>query len=150
MEEEVLPKQQIYIIPLNVAEMVQWKGMVPTPPQDLAECSWEHQRTALGTSKSRYVHAWGLLPKPYLRAGISTRQWRFEIRVFLPLLSFRPSSVSLKTGFATLMSGDGLGAVSMQLYLTHAIWCLTIYIKWELMIILSTHQCQMTNQSIFH
>lgn len=86
MEKKLLPMQQI--LPLHVVEMIYWKGRSQytwfqrrcRSCQKVAEISSE-----LPSGLQLRICPQGLLSKPFLRSGMTTRQWRFKIRVFLPL-----------------------------------------------------------------
>lgn len=118
MEDELFPKQQI---PLSTS--LKWTNEKVEDNTYGYNAAAGVARTLLSTSASHLRHsqvqisAWGLLPKPCLRAGIVTRQWRFEIRVFLSLdglltatlLSPLLLPVYTEPVFATWMPGAGLG-----------------------------------------
>ena len=78
MEDRLLPKQQIPL--LHIADMVQWKGK--SQYNWFQQCcrSWQND-----TNCSKVC-----LLKPFPSVDIATRQWWFEIGVFL-LLDGLPS-----------------------------------------------------------
>lgn len=157
MEDGLFPKQQI---PLSTS--LKWTNEKAEANTYGYNAAAGVARTLLCTSASHLRHsqvqicAWGLLPKHCRRAGIVTRQWRFEIRVFLSLNGLLTATllsplllpVYTEPVFCHVNSRSWTWWLSGIEFLTYVIWCLGIYIKWEL--ILWTHQYQMTNQAIFH
>ena len=106
MEEKLLPMQQA--LPLHVTEMIHWKGksqytwLIPATSQELPERCCRQRRPALGAPTPDFSS--GSTPEAFPVNGHAAMQWRFQIRIFLPLALHKPM-VSHKAVVLVTLSG---------------------------------------------